>query len=165
MRVLSALSGTAPLAGLAATVRDMKHSILFICTHNSARSQLAEGLVNHYFGETWNASSAGTEQTMVKPFAIKAMAAAGIDISRHSSKTIDAFQGQEFDVVVTVCDSARETCPFFPGRKVVHQSFVDPSNASGSEADKLAAFCQTRDEIKAWLDEQLPALTTELAMT
>lgn len=139
----------------------MKYTILFICTHNSARSQLAEGLVNHYFGDAWEASSAGTEQTFVKPFAVKAMAEAGIDISHHSSKTIDAFQGKAFDVVVTVCDSARETCPFFPGKKVVHQSFVDPSNAQGSDADKLAAFWATRDEIKAWLDEQLPKFAKE----
>jgi arsenate reductase len=140
----------------------MKHTILFICTHNSARSQLGEGLVNHYFGDTWEASSAGTEQTFVKPFATKAMAEAGIDISHHSSKTIDAFQGMQFDVVVTVCDSARETCPFFPGKNVVHHSFTDPSNAQGSDADKLAAFCNTRDEIKVWLDEMLPKFAKEL---
>ena len=139
----------------------MKHTILFICTHNSARSQLAEGLVNHSFSETWEAKSAGTEQTIVKPFAIKAMAEAGIDSSHHTSKTVDAFKGQQFDVVVTVCDSARETCPFFPGKKVIHHSFVDPSNAEGSDADKLAAFCTTRDEIKAWLDEQLPRFAKE----
>ena len=118
--------------------------------------------MNHYFGDTWEAGSAGTEQTFVKPFAIKAMADAGIDISQHTSKTIDMFRGQQFDVVVTVCDSARETCPFFPGKKVVHQSFVDPSNAQGSDADKLAAFCATRDEIKAWLDEILPKFAEEL---
>lgn len=141
----------------------MKNTILFICTHNSARSQLAEGLVNHYFGETWDAKSAGTEATFVKPFAIKAMAAAGIDISHQTSKTVAAFQGQTFDVVVTVCDSAKETCPFFPGKKVIHQSFIDPSNASGSDEDKLAAFCRTRDEIKSWLDATLPKLKEELA--
>jgi arsenate reductase len=140
----------------------MKHSILFICTHNSARSQLAEGLVNHYFSDTWEASSAGTEVAYVKPLAMKAMAEAGIDISHHASKTIDTFQGKEFDVVVTVCDSARETCPFFPGKKVVHHNFVDPSNAQGSDADKLTAFCNTRDEIKTWLDEQLPTFAKEL---
>ena len=139
----------------------MKHTILFICTHNSARSQLAEGLVNHYFGDTWEAKSAGTEKTFVKPLAIKAMAEAGIDISHHKSKTIEVFKEQRFDVVVTVCDSAKETCPFFPGKKVVHHSFVDPSNAQGSDAEKLAAFCRTRDEIKAWLDEHLPIFAQE----
>ena len=141
----------------------MKQTILVICTHNSARSQLAEGLVNHYFGDTWEASSAGTEKTIVKPFAIKAMAEAGIDISHHTSKTIEAFQGKEFDVVVTVCDRARETCPFFPGKKVVHHSFVDPSNVEGTDEEKLAAFCNTRDEIKNWLDENLPKLAEELS--
>ncbi len=140
----------------------MKYTVLFICTHNSARSQLGEGLVNYYFGDQWEAKSAGTEATFVKPFAIKAMAKAGIDISRHTSKTIDAFEGQQFDVVVTVCDSARETCPFFPGKKVVHHSFVDPSNAEGTDAEKLAAFCTTRAEIKAWLDENLPKFAKEL---
>ena len=118
--------------------------------------------MNHYFGNTWEASSAGTEKTFVKPLAVKAMAEAGIDISHHNSKTIDAFQGKEFDVVVAVCDSARETCPFCPGKKVLHQSFVDPSNAQGSDADKLAAFCKKRDEIKAWLDEPLPVWAKEL---
>jgi arsenate reductase len=122
---------------------------------------LAEGLVNHYFWEKWEAKSAGTEETFVKPFAIKAMAEAGIDISHHTSKTIDVFQGKEFDLVVTVCDSARETCPFFPGRKVVHHSFVDPSNAEGSDADKLVAFCTARDEIKIWLGEVLPQFAAE----
>lgn len=136
----------------------MKHSILFICTHNSARSQLAEGLVNHYFGDTWEAKSAGTEKTFVKPFAIEAMAEVGIDISHHTSKTIETFKGQQFDVVVTVCDGARETCPFFPGKKVIHQSFVDPSNTEGTNQEKLAAFCRTRDEIKTWLDNTLPNL-------
>ncbi|GAK56650.1 arsenate reductase [Candidatus Vecturithrix granuli] len=139
----------------------MKHTILFICTHNSARSQMAEGLVNHYFGDRWEAKSAGTEKTVVKPFAIQAMAEAGIDISHHTSKTIEAFKGQQFDVVVTVCDSAKESCPFFPGKKVVHQSFVDPSNVVGTDEEKLAAFCRTRDEIKAWLDKQLPVLAKE----
>ncbi len=140
----------------------MKHTILFICTHNSARSQLAEGLVNHDFSDTWEAKSAGTEKTFVKPFAINAMADAGIDISHHTSKTLDTFTGQQFDVVVTVCDSAKEACPFFPGKKVIHHSFIDPSNAEGSDDDKRAAFCTTRDEIKAWLDEQLPQFVQEL---
>ena len=140
----------------------MKNTILFICTHNSARSQLAEGLVNHYFDNEWEAKSAGTVATSVKPFAIKAMVEAGIDISHHTSKTIDVFQGQEFDVVVTVCDSARETCPFFPGKQVIHHSFVDPSNVEGSDEEKLVAFCRTRDEIKAWLDENLHELAEEL---
>ncbi len=133
----------------------MKNTILFICTHNSARSQLAEGLVNYYFKDTWEAKSAGTVATFVKPLAIKAMAELGIDISHHRSETIDTFRAQVFDVVVTVCDSAKETCPFFPGKKIIHQSFKDPSDAEGTEEEKLAAFCRTRDEIKAWLLQEL----------
>ena len=98
----------------------MKKKILFICTHNSARSQIAEGLMNHYFKDTWEAKSAGTVATFVKPFAIKALAEIDIDISQHTSKTIDTFQGDVFDVVVTVCNRAKETCPFFPGKKVMY---------------------------------------------
>ena len=142
----------------------MKKTILFICTHNSARSQIAEGLVNHFFGDEWEAKSAGTEKTFVKPFAIKALAEAGIDISQHASKTIAVFQDQTFDVMVTVCDSAKEACPFFPGKKVIHQSFADPSDVKGTDAEKLAAFCRTRDEIKAWLDANLPRLAEEFKM-
>ena len=138
----------------------MRKKILFICTHNSARSQLAEGLVNHFFRDTWEAESAGTVATVVKPFAIKAMAEIGVDISHHTSKTIDVFQGQVFDVVVTVCDNAKETCPFFPGRKVIHHSFRDPSNVEGTDEEKLKAFCQTRDEIKEWLCQELSSFDT-----
>ncbi len=135
----------------------MKKTILFLCTHNSARSQLAEGLTNHYYGDLWHAESAGTEKTRVKPWAIEAMKRDGIDISNHTSKTVEEFRGKEFDVVVTVCDSARETCPFFPGKKVVHRSFEDPSNTEGDDEVKTEAFCKTRDEIKEWLDEFLPS--------
>lgn len=134
----------------------MKKKILFLCTHNSARSQLAEGLTNHYFGEMWEARSAGTEATKVKPWAIEAMKRDGIDISHHTSKTVNAFQNEIFDVVVTVCDSAKETCPFFPGKKVVHRSFADPSDVDGDDEVKTQAFCKTRDEIKAWLEQFLP---------
>lgn len=91
------------------------------------------------------------------------MAEAGIDIAHHTSKAIETFKEQQFDVVVTVCDSAKETCPFFPGKKVIHQSFVDPSNVVGTDEEKLAAFCRTRDEIKAWLDNTLPNLHKDLA--
>ncbi|MBD3308606.1 arsenate reductase ArsC [candidate division KSB3 bacterium] len=136
----------------------MKQRILFICTHNSARSQLAEGLVNHYFAEAWEAQSAGTVATAVKPHAIRTMADIGIDISHHTSKPLDAFRDQEFDVVVTVCDSAREACPFFPGKTVIHHSFKDPSHVEGHDDERLAAFCQTRDEIHAWLRRTLPVL-------
>jgi arsenate reductase len=140
----------------------MKYRILFLCTHNSARSQLAQGLTNHFFGDSWEAHSAGTEKTFVKPPAIAAMAAIGADISQHESKTVETYRGETFEVVVTVCDSARETCPFFPGKKVVHRSFDDPSNEKGDDAAKLAAFARTRDEIKDWLEEFLPEMEAKL---
>lgn len=107
--------------------------------------------MNALLGDRYEASSAGTEQTRVKPQAIQALSEIGIDISHHRSKTIDEFRGTQFDVVVTVCDNAKETCPFFPGKKVVHKSFNDPSNTEGGEEKKLEAFRRTRDEIKVWL--------------
>lgn len=135
-----------------------KKTILFICTHNSVRSQLAEGLVNHFFSDKWCGHSAGMEATFVKPFAIQAMKEAGIDVSTQTSKTIEVFKGQIFDVVVTVCESAKETCPFFPGKKVIHKSFIDPSNTIGTDQEKLMAFCRTRDEIHLWLTKNLKNL-------
>lgn len=134
----------------------MKKTILFICTHNSARSQLAEAIVNANYSENWQAYSAGTEKTFVKPQVIEAMKRDGVDISSNDSKTLEAFHGKQFDIVVTVCDNAKETCPFFPGKNVVHKSFEDPSNYEGSEEGKIEAFCKTRDEIKAWLAVFLP---------
>lgn len=132
-----------------------KQSILFICTHNSARSQMAEALMRHYFGDRFDCYSAGTEQTFVKPHAIQALQQAGIDTSALSSKIINAFEGQHIDYVITVCDSARETCPWFPANKqLIHAPFTDPSNEGNSDAEKLAAFCRVRDEIKNWLFEQ-----------
>ena len=125
--------------------------ILFICTHNSARSQISQGLVNHYFSDKWEAESCGTEKTIVKPLAIMAMAEVGIDISNHYSKTIQELDLNSFDVIVTVCDNAKESCPVVNGKKVIHNSFIDPSNATGTEEDKLQAFCDTRDEIHEWL--------------
>ena len=91
----------------------MKKTVLFLCTHNSARSQMAEGLVNHYFSDKYSAFSAGTEKTKVNPFAIQAMNDSGIDISSHYSKTLDEFLDNTFDYVVTVCDNAKENCPYF----------------------------------------------------
>jgi arsenate reductase len=134
----------------------MKKKILFICTHNSARSQMAEGLTNHFFGERWDAYSAGTEKTSVKPMAVRVMAEAGIDISGHRSKLSTEFAGKEFDAVVTVCDSAKEACPFFPGAKqYVHRGFHDPSDTRGAGAAQLEAFRKSRDEILTWLREFL----------
>ena len=136
-----------------------KKTLLFICTHNSARSQMAEGLVNALWNDNFIAYSAGTEKTRVKPLAIAAMKDMGIDISHHYSKTVEEFKGKNFDWVITVCDSAKETCPFFPGKNVTHKSFKDPSDVQGSEEERLRAFIKTRDEIKQWLEEWLPTIT------
>jgi arsenate reductase len=133
-----------------------KKKILFVCTHNSARSQVAEGLLNHYYGDRLEAFSGGTEVTRVRPEAIKVMAEIGIDISRHRSKKAADFLGKPFDLVITVCDSAQESCPFFPGaRNYLHKSFSDPAKVSGSEEKRLAVFRQIRDEIKNWIDKEL----------
>lgn len=130
-----------------------KPSVLFICTHNSARSQMAEGLLRDRYGDTYEVYSAGTEKTHVRPLAIKAMDGIGIDISGHTSKTIDdVAEGRTFDYVVTVCNSARENCPYLPATEQnMHQSFDDPSAATGSEAEQLAVFRRVRDEIANWI--------------
>ena len=131
-----------------------KQKVLFICTHNSARSQMAEGLLRHLAGERFEVESAGTEATHVRPLAIEAMRELGIDISGHRSKTIESLGDQHFDVAVTVCDSANEACPIFPGStRRLHWSFDDPSAATGSDDERLAVFRRVRDEIRAKIEE------------
>lgn len=128
---------------------ESKHTVLFICTHNSARSQMAEGLLNHLFGDRYQAFSAGTEKTRLQPLAVEAMKRIGIDISHHRSKTVDHFVGREFDLVITVCDRAKEACPYIPTRKRrLHWSFEDPSAARGSQEERMAVFEKVRDEIR-----------------
>ena len=124
--------------------------VLFLCTGNSARSQMAEGLVNHALGDQWQAVSAGTEPAgYVHPLAVRAMAELGVDISGQVSKSADEFRGIELDLVVTMCDDAAENCPVWlgDGRKV-HISFKDPAKAIGSEEERLAVFRRIRDEIR-----------------
>ncbi|MEO0084686.1 MAG: arsenate reductase ArsC [candidate division WOR-3 bacterium] len=133
-----------------------KQKVLFICTHNSARSQMAEGLLNHLYGDKYQAYSAGTQPTQVNPYAIKVMQEIGIDISQHRSKSVQEFLNEKFDYVITVCDRANETCPFFPnGKKRIHQSFPDPTSFIGisSEEESLNVFRQVRDKIKQWIQE------------
>lgn len=131
-----------------------KKRVLFICTHNSARSQMAEGLMNALHGDCYEAYSAGTEPSGVNPHAVTVMAEAGMDISGHESKSVDQFIGQEFEYVVTVCDHANETCPFFPGGKErIHKGFEDPAAVQGDEEAKLAAFKRIREEIKEWIND------------
>jgi len=134
----------------------MKKSILFICVHNSARSQMAEGLVNALCADRWEAVSGGTQATRVHPSAIKAMAEIGIDISGHRSKSIDEFAGRRFDYVVMVCDEKQTDCPFFPGGKeYIHQAFDDPAACTGTGEEILSCFRKTRDEIRRWIEEAL----------
>jgi arsenate reductase len=125
--------------------------VLFLCTHNSSRSQIAEGLLRARGGPAFAVFSAGTEPRTVHPLAIKAMQELGIDISGHTAKGIDAFATQPaMDLVITVCDEAQEACPFFPNaRKQVHWGFPDPSRATGTEEERLAAFRHIRDLIAA----------------
>ena len=127
----------------------MKKRVLFLCTGNSARSQMAEGLVNHFLGDEWEACSAGTAPTgYVHPLAIRAMAELGIDISHQRSKSVDELRDTEFDLVITVCDNAARNCPLWlgPGR-VKHMGFPDPAAAIGSEAERLEVFRQVRDSL------------------
>ena len=131
-----------------------KKTVLFICTHNSARSQMAEGFLNALYGSQYKAYSAGTEPSAVNLYAVKVMAEAGIDISRNRSKSVEEFVTMSFDYVVTVCDHAKETCPFFPGGKTyIHKGFEDPSQITGSENENLARVRKIRDEIKEWIHE------------
>lgn len=129
-----------------------KPSVLFVCTHNSARSQMAEGLLRARYGDRYDAFSAGTERTHVRPLAIEALREIGIDLSGHTSKTIEDLGERTFDIVVTVCDAAREACPYVPARRTLHAPFPDPSAATGSEAERLAVFRDVRDRIAAWID-------------
>lgn len=126
--------------------------VLILCTGNSARSQMAEGLLRNDFGDRLRVDSAGSKPGTVRPEAIAVMAEVGIDISGHRSKHVDEFAGEQFDVVITVCDHAREVCPVFPGApRVVHRSFDDPAAVEGDEAARLAVFRRVRDEIRAWM--------------
>jgi arsenate reductase len=130
-----------------------KQRILFVCTHNSGRSQMAEAFLNGLAGDKYEAMSAGTEPRPLNPRVVTVMREAGIDISGHRSKSVDEFLDQKFDLVVTLCDSARESCPFFPGAKsYLHQEFTDPSSCTGSETEILACVRRIRDEIKSWID-------------
>ncbi len=127
--------------------------VLILCTGNSARSQMAEGVLRHDGGDRFEVFSAGTRASFVRPEAIQVMAEIGIDISGHRSKSVDEFIGQDFDYVITVCDNAKETCPVFPGRtKSIHQSFEDPPSPGSADPETtLAIFRRVRDEIRDWM--------------
>lgn len=129
-----------------------KKRVLILCTGNSARSQMAEGLLRHDAGDRFTVESAGTKPGTVRPEAIAVMKEAGIDIASHRSKHVDEFAGQDFDYVLTVCDNAKESCPIFPGKTVrLHQSVDDPAAVEGTEEKRLAEFRRVRDELRSYL--------------
>jgi arsenate reductase len=135
-----------------------KPKVLFLCTGNSARSQMAEGCLRHAAGDKYEALSAGVEPKGLNPLAVEAMREIGIDISRHYSKNASTFLGTHIFCVITVCDNARERCPIFPGaNKVLHWGFDDPAAAQGTQAEKLAVFRRVRDEIIARIQRELLA--------
>ena len=135
-----------------------KQRVLILCTGNSARSQMAEGLLRHDGDDRFEVYSAGTKASFVRPEAIQVMAEIGIDISQQRSKNVGEFTGQEFDYVITVCDHANEVCPVFPGQtQRIHQSFEDPpAPGIGNEEYRLASFRRVRDELQEWLQNFIP---------
>ena len=141
---------------MAAAEAGDRSRVLFLCTHNSARSQMAEGLLRHLGGDRFEAMSAGTEATRVRPLAVRAMEEIGVDVSGQESKTLERYLHEPFDYVITVCDEANEACPFFPGAaRRLHWSFEDPSRAEGSEEERLAVFRSVRDRIRVRIEEDL----------
>jgi arsenate reductase len=133
-----------------------KTKVLFLCTHNSARSQMAEGLLRHLAGDRFEVMSAGTEATHVRPLAVRAMDELGIDISGQESKTLQRYLGETFDYVITVCDDANEVCPVFPGvRRRLHWSFEDPAQATGSKEERRRVFQSVRDQIRERIEGEL----------
>ena len=130
----------------------MKERVLILCTGNSARSQMAEGLLRHMAADRYEVFSAGTRPVGLNPRAVEAMSEIGIDISGQRSKSADEFLDQHFDYIITVCDNAKESCPIFPGEgQRIHQSFTDPASAPADR--QLATFENVRDEMAAWLEQ------------
>lgn len=129
--------------------------VLILCTGNSARSQMAEGLLRHDAGDRFEVESAGVNPSSVRAEAIAAMNEIGIDISGHRSKSVDEFAGQDFDYIITVCDNAKETCPVFPGKaRRINRNFEDPPPASAGDDDfRMTIFRRVRDEIRDWLTD------------
>jgi len=148
------------------TISQEKKQVLFLCTHNSARSQMAEGLLRSVYGDRYEAYSAGVEATTVNPLAVMVMKEIGIDISGQYSKTPQEYQDIIFDLAVTVCDNAKAACPIIitnlerptkltKAREVIHKSFDDPATTVGSEEEQLKVFRRVRDEIKDWISQTL----------
>ena len=137
--------------------------VLILCTGNSARSQMAEGILKHDGGDGFDVESAGVKPSRVRPEAIQVMREIGIDISDHRSKSVDEFIGQGFDAVITVCDNAKETCPVFPGKtERIHRSFEDPPPPGvGSNEERLSIFRRVRDEIREWMKDFIAGQTAQ----
>ncbi|HVO96861.1 MAG TPA: arsenate reductase ArsC [Bryobacteraceae bacterium] len=134
----------------------MKKKVLILCTGNSARSQMAEGLFRREAGDRFEVFSAGTKPSLVRPEAIAVMGEIGIDISGHRSKSVEEFNGEQLDYVITVCDNAKESCPIFPGAtKMLHWPFEDPASVEGSEDERKAAFREVRNQIQARIKRAL----------
>ena len=139
----------------------LKQQLLILCTGNSARSQMAEGLFRHEGGDRYEVYSAGTRPSLVRPEAIAVMAEIGIDISAHRSKSVDEFAAQPLDLVITVCDNAKESCPVFPGKTVrLHWPFEDPAHVEGTEEQRKATFRKVRDQIRQQIVSFLAAEKT-----
>ena len=135
--------------------------LLILCTGNSARSQMAEGLFRHAGGDRFEVFSAGVKPSLVRPEAIAVMQEIGIDIFGHRSKSIDEFLNVPLDIIVTVCDNARETCPVFPARvEFLHWPFEDPAHVEGTEAERQAAFRKVRNQIRARIQDYLRTETS-----
>ena len=133
---------------------DLPIRVLFLCVHNSARSQMAEGMLRAWGGGAFDAQSAGNEATQVRPLAIRAMNELGIDISGQRSKHVAEFNGQRFDYAITVCEEGREACPYFANAGTqLHWAFDDPAAATGTEEEQLAVFRRVRDEIARHIRE------------
>jgi len=132
-----------------------KIRVLFVCTANAARSQMAEGLLRARYGDRYEVFSAGTRQSTVSPHAIAAMREIGIDISHHRSKTLDEFAGQSMDIAITVCDRAHQVCPVIPfAKNTIHYGFLDPHSVKGSSEDIAGAYRSVRDAMAVWIDKE-----------
>ena len=132
-------------------MNNKKQRVLFLCTHNSARSQMAEGFLNAYYNDHYEGYSAGIKPGKINNYVIEVMREVGIDISDYRSKSIERFHGMQFDYVVTVCDHAREVCPFFPGDKILHKNFEDPASFKGTPDEILLQTRRVRDKIRKWI--------------
>lgn len=133
----------------------IKKSVLFICTHNAARSQMAEAILNKLYGDRYMAFSAGTDPTRIDPLVVLVMSEVGIDVSNYRSKGLNIFKDSTLDYVITLCDQAKESCPYFPGGIIhLHKGFPDPSGFKGKPEVVINGYRRIRDEIKNWIEKE-----------